>query len=117
MTVSHMANLNAGSAHPIDLGFHALADATRRAVIQKLHHGEAAAPELAEPFDMALPTFLKHLKVLEAGGLITTRKEGRRRICRLEREQLARLSGWINAYEADWRGRLDRMDAMFEEGQ
>ena len=89
----------------LDLGFHALADATRRAVIARLHEGEAAATELAEPFDMALPTFLKHLKVLEAGGLITTRKEGRKRMCRLEREQLARLSGWIHEYETGWQNR------------
>lgn len=109
-----MANLNASSPTQIDLGFHALADGTRRAVIQRLHEGEAAATELAEPFDMALPTFLKHLKVLEAGGLISTRKEGRKRMCRLERDQLARLSGWINEYEAGWRNRLDRMGAMFE---
>ena len=59
-----MANLNAAGPTRIDLGFHALADATRRAVIQKLHEGEAAATELAEPFDMALPSFMKHLKVL-----------------------------------------------------
>ena len=111
-----MANLNASGPTAIDLGFHALADGTRRAVIQRLHQGEAAATELAEPFDTALPTFLKHLKVLEAGGLIRTRKEGRKRMCRLEREQLARLSGWINEYEAGWRNRLDRMDALFEKG-
>ena len=111
-----MANLSASTPNPIDLGFHALADATRRAVIARLHEGEAAATELAEPFDMALPTFLKHLKVLEAGGLITTRKEGRKRMCRLEREQLARLSGWIHEYETGWWNRLDRMGALFEEG-
>lgn len=112
-----MANFNSSTQSQIDLGFHALADTTRRAVIARLHQGEAAATELAEPFEMALPSFMKHLKVLEAGGLITTRKEGRRRVCRLEREQLARLSGWINEYEAGWRGRLDRMEAMFREGE
>ncbi len=111
-----MANFYAEAASPIDLGFHALADSTRRAVIQRLHKGEASASELAEPFDIALPSFMKHLKVLEAGGLISTRKEGRKRICRLERAQLARLSGWINEYEAGWQKRLDRLDAMFDEG-
>lgn len=110
-----MANLNTGAPTQIDLGFHALADGTRRAVIERLHHGEAAATELAEPFDMALPSFMKHLKVLEAGGLISTRKEGRKRICTLERAQLARLSGWINEYEAGWQNRLGRMAAMFRE--
>ncbi|MAP95686.1 MAG: transcriptional regulator [Ponticaulis sp.] len=112
-----MANLNTGAPTQIDLGFHALADATRRAVIEKLHEGEAAATELAEPFDMALPSFMKHLRVLEAGGLISTRKEGRKRMCRLERAQLARLSGWINAYEAGWQNRLDRLDAFFKDGE
>tara|TARA_X000000950_G_scaffold215007_1_gene258738 strand:+ start:1131 stop:1469 length:339 start_codon:yes stop_codon:yes gene_type:complete len=111
-----MANLNASDPALIDLGFHALADPTRRAVIARLHAGEAAATELAEPFEMALPTFLKHLKVLEAGRLITTRKEGRKRMCRLERQQLARLSGWINEYEAGWANRLDRLDAMLKKG-
>ena len=111
-----MANLNASTPTPIDLGFHALADGTRRAVIQRLHRGEAAATELAEPFDMALPTFLKHLKVLEAGGLIRTRKEGRRRICTLERDQLAKLSSWINDYEKGWENRLDRLGAFLTKG-
>ena len=116
LILSYMANLNSSTQSQIDLGFHALADTTRRAVIARLHQGEAAATELAEPFEMALPSFMKHLKVLEAGGLIITRKEGRKRICSLDQKALAQLSGWINAYEKGWQNRLDRMDAMFKEG-
>jgi Predicted transcriptional regulators len=112
-----MANLKTPNPTLTDLGFHALADTTRRAVIQRLHHGDAAATELAEPFDMALPSFMKHLKVLEAGGLISTRKVGRKRMCRLEREQLAHLSGWIKDYEAGWQNKLDRLEAMFKQGE
>ncbi len=111
-----MTNFQAPQPHPIDLGFHALADATRRAVIARLHYGDASATELAEPFEMALPTFLKHLKVLEAGGLISTEKVGRKRMCRLERQQLAQLSGWINTYESGWQTRLNRLDAMLNKG-
>lgn len=110
-----MTNLLSLSSRDADLGFHALADSTRRAVIAKLSLGEATVSDLADPFDMALPTFLKHLKVLEIGGLITTRKQGRQRFCRLEPDRLARLSGWISDYERGWKTRLDRLEALLEQ--
>ena len=109
-----MAKLMTLSAAEADLGFHALADPTRRAVIARLSKGEARASDLAAPFDMALPTFLKHLKVLEAGGLIETRKEGRQRICQLQPERLARLSGWLNDYERGWQNRLSCLEALID---
>ena len=93
-----MANRSIPSAQSLDLGFHALADATRRAVIARLTAGEASVAELAAPFDMALPSFLQHVRVLETAGLITTVKKGRVRMCRLEAERLAALEGWISRY-------------------
>lgn len=106
-----MANYYAASDQHIDMGFRALADGTRRAVIMRLSEGDMTVSDLAAPFDMALPTFMKHLKVLEEGGLITTEKVGRVRTCRLDVERLARLNRWISTYEAGWRRRLDHLDA------
>lgn len=89
MLVSLMDNLS------LDMLFAALADPTRRGVIEHLTHGPASAKTLAEPYDMALPSFLKHLKVMEAGGIISTRKEGRVRMCWLEPNALIPLQGWL----------------------
>lgn len=104
-----MPNHTPSETHSLDRGFHALADATRRAVIARLSRGEASVAELAAPHDMALPSFLQHVRVLEAAGLIRTEKKGRVRTCRLEAERLAALEQWITQYEAAWRGRLDRL--------
>ena len=68
---------------PIERIFHALGDATRMAVIERLSQGPASVSELAEPFSMALPSFTQHLRVLEAGGLVDSRKSGRVRTYRL----------------------------------
>ncbi|WP_373356148.1 ArsR/SmtB family transcription factor [Pseudoroseicyclus sp. CXY001] len=95
--------------HLLDSTFHALADPTRRAILSRLAAGEESAGALAEPFDMALPSFLQHLKVLEAGGLITTEKRGRQRICRLEEARFAEARGWMEAEMRRWTGRLDRL--------
>jgi len=96
--LSHMANHSALSDQHIDMGFRALADGTRRAVIMRLSEGDMTVSDLAAPFDMALPTFMKHLKVLEEGGLITNEKVGRVRTCRLDVERLAHLNRWISTY-------------------
>ena len=104
-----MANRSIPSVQSLDLGFHALADATRRAVIARLTAGEASVAELAAPFDMALPSFLQHVRVLEAAGLISTVKTGRVRTCRLETQRLAELDRWITRYHAAWQRRLDRL--------
>lgn len=104
-----MAKQYRSDPETLDRGFHALSDATRRAVIVRLTQGEASVAELAEPFDMALPSFLQHVRVLEAAGLITTRKEGRVRTCTLAAARLAELNRWINTYEAAWSHKLDRL--------
>ncbi|WP_299399813.1 helix-turn-helix transcriptional regulator, partial [Pelagibius sp.] len=73
----------------LDTVFRALADPTRRAVIQRLNRGPASVTELAEPFDMALPSFLQHLKVLEESGLVRSKKVGRVRTCSVKQRELA----------------------------
>ena len=99
-----MANLNSI--------FHALADPTRRAVIARLAAGPATVSELAAPHDMALPSFLKHLKVLEAGGWIVSEKSGRVRNCRLRPEAARAAEDWLANQRSVWEARLDRLDDL-----
>lgn len=109
-----MANFQNLSEQEANFAFKALADETRRAVIKQLSEGEATVSDLAAPFEMALPTFMQHLKVLEAGGLIKTEKRGRVRTCRLEADRLRDLQKWISTYEQSWRVRLDRLDQFLD---
>ena len=99
----------------LDGVFQALADPTRRAVLQRLSGGTAAVSELARPFDMALPSFLQHLKVLEACGLVSSRKEGRVRTYRMSSEPLRAAESWIAAQRAHWECRLDQLDEYLEQ--
>ncbi len=92
--------------------FKALADPTRRAVVQALGRGPASVSELARPFEMALPSFLQHLKVLEESGIVTTAKSGRVRTCSLRREPLAAAETWLEAQRSLWTQRLDQLDAF-----
>lgn len=109
-----MAKHSSPDPAALDRGFHALSDATRRAVIARLTKGEASVAELAAPFEMALPSFLQHVKVLEAAGLITTVKQGRVRTCTLAAGRLADLNQWITRHEAVWQGKLDRLGALLD---
>jgi DNA-binding transcriptional ArsR family regulator len=93
----------------IDAAFHALADPTRRAVIGQLAIGSAPVKELAAPFAMGLPSFLKHLRILEEDGLITTEKVGRVRICRVNTARLAAAESWLSEQRALWQARTDRL--------
>ncbi|MCV0423948.1 MAG: metalloregulator ArsR/SmtB family transcription factor [Roseibium sp.] len=93
----------------LDSVFQALADPTRRAVIQKLTSGPASVKELAEPFDMALPSFMKHISVLENSGLIQSEKVGRVRTCEIKPKQLSAAEKWINTQTVLWEGRMERM--------
>jgi DNA-binding transcriptional ArsR family regulator len=90
--------------------FQALADPTRRAVLGRLGQGPASIGELAKPFDMALPSFMKHIHVLEDSGWIRTRKAGRVRTCALEKKPLAAVEAWLSAQRALWEGRTDRLE-------
>lgn len=91
--------------------FLALADPTRRAVVQRLSAGEATVSQLAAPYDMALPSFTQHLGVLERAGLITSRREGRSRVCALNPAALKQAENWMAAYRQQWESRLERMTA------
>lgn len=105
-----MANFDA----PLDTAFHALADPTRRAVIHRLVTGPTAVKELAEPFAIGLPAFLKHLRVLEESGLIATEKSGRVRTCRIQPKRLLEAETWLSAQRALWQASADRLAAFVE---
>ena len=94
----------------LDLCFSALGDPTRRVILQRLARGEASVSELAEPHDMALPSLMEHLRKLEAANLITSRKEGRTRICELAPHAFTPARDWLSEQNAVWEGRLDRLD-------
>lgn len=95
----------------LDTLFHALADPTRRAVVERLTRGPAAMTELAAPFDMALPSFLQHLRVLERCGLVSSRKAGRVRTYTLKPQRLEKAEGWLQKQKMIWDKRLDQLDA------
>jgi DNA-binding transcriptional ArsR family regulator len=94
----------------LDAVFHALSDPTRRAVLGRLGKGPASISELAGPFDMALPSFMKHIHLLEESGWIRTRKEGRVRTCTIERKRFAAVETWLSQQRALWEGRTDRLE-------
>lgn len=96
----------------LDGVFQALADPTRRAVLGRLGRGPASISELAAPFDMALPSFMKHIRLLEESGWITTRKAGRVRTAAIETQQFAAVESWIDLQRAIWEGRTDRLEAF-----
>lgn len=98
---------------PPDGVFRALADPTRRAVLERLgRDGPTTVRELAAPFDMALPSFLQHIKALEAGGLVRSRKIGRSRRCELDGKGFAIAETWLAAQRRLWAARLDGMEAV-----
>jgi DNA-binding transcriptional ArsR family regulator len=99
---------------PLDLSFRALSDPTRRAVVSKLADGELPVTALAEPFDMALPSFAQHLKVLEECGLIVSEKRGRSRWCRLVHAPFEEAADWMEAERRSWSKRLDRLEAYLD---
>lgn len=96
--------------------FAALADPTRRAILQKLSQGEASVSVLAEPFlnDMSLPAITKHLKVLEKAGLITKSRDAQWRPCKLNGEGFKEVSEWMNEYRKYWEESFDRLDAYLK---
>lgn len=98
------------SSH-LDQVFGALADPTRRAILSRLGEGEASVGELARPFAMALPSLMKHIRVLEAGGLVESHKLGRVRTCRLKPAAMTDAEGWLAAQRAVLEARLDRLEA------
>jgi DNA-binding transcriptional ArsR family regulator len=94
--------------------FYALADPTRRAIVGALGRGPETVSVLAAPFEMALPSFMKHLAVLERSGVIRSRKAGRVRTCELVPRTLTQAERWIAQQRATWEARSDRMAAFAE---
>ena len=105
-TLRYMPNQSARLDHV----FRALADPTRRAVLERLARGAAPVSELARPFPMALPSFTQHLRVLEESGLVDSRKAGRVRTYRLSPRGLAAAETWLEKQRAMWARRLDQLD-------
>jgi len=104
----------------LDLTFQALADPTRRAMVERLGRGPASVSELAQPFAMSLPAVVQHLQLLEASGLVRSEKVGRVRTCRMEPAALSLAEQWIDQRRLDWERRLDRLGEhlkQFPEGE
>ena len=96
---------------PVDGVFRALSDTTRRRVVERLSRGSASVSELAGPFEMALPSFVQHLRVLEDSGLVRSKKEGRVRTYRLAPERLKLAGDWLEKQRSLWEQRLDQLDS------
>lgn len=95
--------------------FGALADPTRLAVVERLVSGPASVSELAEPFDMAGPSFLKHLRVLEEAGVVTSEKTGRVRTVRLAPDSLGWVESWVRQHRRTWEHRLEDLGTFLKE--
>jgi DNA-binding transcriptional ArsR family regulator len=99
------------AADPLSVTLSALADPTRRAILARLAKREATVNEIAKPFAISLPAVSRHLKVLEAAGLISRGREAQWRPCRLETDALRNVDDWLARYRRFWTGSFDKMDA------
>jgi DNA-binding transcriptional ArsR family regulator len=99
----------------LDKTFAALADPTRRAMVERLVQGPATVSELARPLPMSLPAAMLHLKVLEQSGLVTSEKKGRVRTCRIDPARLSLAEQWVRERRKLWEARLDRLGAFLDE--
>lgn len=93
----------------LDAWFAALADPTRRTIVDRLSRGPASVSELARPLAMSLPAVVQHVQVLEGSGLVSTEKVGRVRMCRLEADALGEVERWLHERRLFWQRRLDRL--------
>jgi DNA-binding transcriptional ArsR family regulator len=100
---------------PLDLVFQALADSTRRVIVERLSRGPASVSALAQPLAMSLPAVMQHLQVLEASGLVRSEKVGRVRTCRIEPAALQTAEEWIALRRTTWERRLDRLGEYLAE--
>jgi DNA-binding transcriptional ArsR family regulator len=94
----------------LSLTFAALADPTRRAMLERLAEGPATVSELAEPFEISMPAISKHLKVLERAGLIERGREAQWRPAQLRAEPLKDVSEWLERYRENWEENFDRLE-------
>ena len=99
----------------LDEVFSALADPSRRAMLERLSRGPATVTELAKPLPMSLPAVVQHLHVLESSGLITSQKVGRVRTCKLDLKTLGTAERWIRERKQVWEDRLDRLAEFLDE--
>lgn len=103
------------NAHMIDGVFRALSDPTRRHVLERLSKSPASVSELAAPFEMALPSFLQHLRILEGSGLVLSKKKGRVRTYALAPKQMQLAEDWLGQQRRFWERRLNQLDAYLLE--
>lgn len=101
--------------HQLDKTFAALADPARRAMVERLVEGPASVSELARPLPMSLPAVMLHLKVLEECGLVTSRKVGRVRTCRIEPQMLSQAEKWVSERRQMWERSLDALGAFLDQ--
>jgi DNA-binding transcriptional ArsR family regulator len=101
----------------VDRVFHALADPSRRLIVERLSAGPASVSELAEPLPLSLPAVTQHLHVLEESGLVRSEKVGRVRTCRIEPKALRPVERWISERRATWERRLDRLGEYLADEQ
>jgi DNA-binding transcriptional ArsR family regulator len=101
----------------LDLTFAALADPTRRRILQQLSTGDRCVTDLARPFSMSLPAVSKHLRVLENAGLLRRRRRGRVHSIRLQAAPMGRAVRWIEEYRRFWEGNMDRLGIFLNEIQ
>lgn len=97
---------------PVDTVLQALAEPTRRAMVEELSRGPLSVSQLAKPFDMTLSAVVQHLAVLEASGVVRTEKVGRVRTCRLDPDALGTAEQWVHQRRTEWQRRFDRLDAF-----
>ena len=105
------------SSRLLDRTFGALADPTRRRMLEDLSHGDLCVTELARPYSMSLPAVSKHLRVLEKAGLVRRRRDGRVHQLKLETEPMKQANAWIEEYRKFWEGSLDRLDEYLKQLQ
>jgi DNA-binding transcriptional ArsR family regulator len=98
----------------IDRVFHALGDATRRAMLERLSSGPMSVSFLAEPFEMSLAAVVQHLQILQKAGLVKTEKIGRVRTCRVEAAGLRTAEQWLRARRPEWDRKLDRLEHFLD---
>ena len=99
---------------PLSTTFAALADPTRRAILERLAQGDTHVGELAQPFDISAPAISRHLRVLEAAGLIRREVDAQWRLCRLRTPPLQQAHGWLQHYADHWERSLDRLTELVE---
>lgn len=105
----------ASRAARLDAVFAALADPTRRAIVERLSHGEARVTDVAEPFQMSLNAVSKHIRVLEASGVVARHRKGRDHILSINTRSLDEVDGWIERTRRYWEKRLDAMERLLRE--